>query len=116
MKPEREAPARAGQRVEGDDGDEGPFPDFSRPLEEECRVVTKALVDIHGDPRSDWQREEDEEDLIHGLERPLEVDVSACGGRTTVLDALVGTILSQNTTDKTSHRVRPPLLPLCAAF
>merc|ERR1719261_1343122 len=74
-----------------DDANAGPFPDFARPYEEECRSVTRALVNMHGDPQ--------DVELIHGEDR-LQVEVE----RISVLDSLVGTILSQNTTDKTSHK------------
>lgn len=76
---------------DADDANAGPFPDFARPYEEECRSVTRALVDTHGDPQ--------DVELIHGEDR-LQVEVE----RVSVLDSLVGTILSQNTTDKTSHK------------
>lgn len=78
-------------REESGDGDEGPFPGFSRPHPEECRSVTRVLMDLHGDPSRDWQSEDEDR---------LQVEVE----RVSVLDSLVGTILSQNTTDKTSHK------------
>ena len=78
-------------REESGDGDEGPFPGFSRPHQEECRSVTRVLMDLHGDPSRDWQSEDEDR---------LQVEVE----RVSVLDSLVGTILSQNTTDKTSHK------------
>lgn len=57
----------------------------SGPSAEECWAVRDALASLHGEP-----------DKPHG---------TACGGdRRSVLDALVGTILSQNTTDLTSAR------------
>ena len=70
-------------------GGGGPFPGFSRPYEEECRSVTEVLRKLHGDPEEDW--------VAHGS------DIGEVK-RISVLDSLVGTILSQNTTDKTSHK------------
>jgi endonuclease-3 len=74
-----------------DDFGPGPFPHFTRPYEAECRSVTEVLRKLHGDPEEDWQ--------VHGTD-VLDIEVK----RVSVLDSLVGTILSQNTTDKTSHR------------
>ena len=47
------------------------------------------LRKLHGDPEEDWK--------VHGS------DIGEVK-RVSVLDSLVGTILSQNTTDKTSHK------------
>ena len=81
-----------------DDG--GPFPNFARPHEAECRKVTDFLIGLHGDPQRDWETAEEAQHLVHGsdmVRAPLSEKV-------TVLDSLVSTILSQNTTDKTSHK------------
>ena len=55
-----------------------PFPDFARPTAAECLAAVEALQRLHG-------------------------RVKRSEGRS-VLDSLVRTILSQNTTDKTSIR------------
>lgn len=67
-----------------------PFPSFSRPTEQECRNVNKILQKLHGNIDEDWK--------IHGG------DLKDVKSRESVLDALVRTILSQNTTDTTSHK------------
>ncbi len=66
-----------------------PYPDFARPSAEECRAAVEAL-----------QR-------LHGVVQRNEGD--------SVLDALVHTILSQNTTDKTSIRAFRSLKQVRAA-
>jgi len=78
-----------------DDG--GPFPNFARPHEAECRKVTDFLIGLHGDPQRDWETAEEAQHLVHGSDMGEFEKV-------TVLDSLVSTILSQNTTDKTSHK------------
>merc|ERR1711977_446249 len=40
-----------------DDG--GPFPNFARPHEAECRKVTDFLIGLHGDPQRDWETAEE---------------------------------------------------------
>ncbi|KAH6640059.1 DNA glycosylase, partial [Truncatella angustata] len=70
-----------------------PFPDFAHPTPEECKLARKILAGLHGD-----------------RERPKEVvapaDRAGCGDSRSVLDALVRTILSQNTSDKNSTRAK----------
>ncbi|KAK6367429.1 uncharacterized protein PV06_06709 [Exophiala oligosperma] len=72
---------------------QSPFPDFQHPTPEECKVAHRILASIHG-PRV----------------RPKEVVASTtragCGDSPSVLDALVRTILSQNTSDKNSTRAK----------
>ncbi|OAP54672.1 hypothetical protein AYL99_11120 [Fonsecaea erecta] len=72
---------------------QSPFPDFHHPTPEECKVAHKILASLHG-PRI----------------RPKEVVASTtragCGDSPTVLDALVRTILSQNTSDVNSTRAK----------
>ena len=65
-----------------------PFPDLARPAEDEVRLVASLLGELHGVP-------------IAGLQDAP------------VLDSVVRTILSQNTTDKTS---RVAFLSLKASF
>ncbi|ETS80897.1 hypothetical protein PFICI_08426 [Pestalotiopsis fici W106-1] len=70
-----------------------PFPDFAHPTPEECKLARKILVNLHGD-----------------RQRPEEVvaptNRAGCGDSRSVLDALVRTILSQNTSDKNSTRAK----------
>ena len=70
-----------------------PFPDFPHPTASEAHLAHRILVSLHG-PR----------------ERPKEVTASAttagCGDSPSVLDALVRTILSQNTSGKNSTRAK----------
>lgn len=70
-----------------------PFPDFKHPTPEECKLARKILAGLHGD-----------------RQRPKEViaptDRAGCGDSRSVLDALVRTILSQNTSDKNSTRAK----------
>ncbi|OAL36706.1 hypothetical protein AYO20_04038 [Fonsecaea nubica] len=72
---------------------ESPFPDFHHPTPEECKLAHRILASLHG-PRI----------------RPKEVVASTtragCGDSPTVLDALVRTILSQNTSDVNSTRAK----------
>ena len=61
----------------------------ARPTEQECRAVHRALAILHPEV----------------MERVrTERGGGSCGRRACVLDSLVGTILSQNTTDTNSHR------------
>ena len=70
-----------------------PFPDFSHPTSEECKLAHRILASLHG-PRI----------------RPREVVASTtragCGDSPSVLDALVRTILSQNTSNANSTRAK----------
>ncbi|EFY99830.1 HhH-GPD superfamily base excision DNA repair protein [Metarhizium robertsii] len=70
-----------------------PYPDFARPTAEECRAAHKILAKRHGERL-----------------RPEEVvaptNAAGCGDSPSVLDALVRTILSQNTSNKNSTRAK----------
>ncbi|KAL2413082.1 hypothetical protein ABEF94_000565 [Exophiala dermatitidis] len=72
---------------------QSPFPDFPHPTPAECKLAHKILISLHG-PRT----------------RPKEVIASTtragCGDSPSVLDALVRTILSQNTSDVNSTRAK----------
>jgi len=68
----------------------GPFPTHRSPSEAEARAVHRALSQLHPE-------------VIEELSKPKKEE-GGCGSRRLVLDALVGTILSQNTTDVQSHR------------
>lgn len=67
-----------------------PYPDFARPTPEQCQDVYERLCSVHGKP-----------------ERPKVLEdrpnaAAGCGQVPDVLDAVVRTILSQNTTSKNS--------------
>ncbi|KAI9155130.1 putative DNA glycosylase [Paramyrothecium foliicola] len=70
-----------------------PFPDFLHPTPEECALAHRILAGLHGERK-----------------RPQNVvaptDRAGCGDSPSVLDALVRTILSQNTSDKNSTRAK----------
>lgn len=72
---------------------EGPFPSFPRPSSLECDLAHRILASLHG-----------------SQVRPAEVIASTtragCGDSPSVLDALVRTILSQNTSDGNSTRAK----------
>ncbi|KAI8909362.1 DNA glycosylase [Powellomyces hirtus] len=70
-----------------------PFPEFKRPTVAESRAVTKALGKLHGHPRRPAQ-----------ASLPSNPSAAGCGQVRTVLDALIRTILSQNTTSANSTR------------
>ncbi|KAI1447282.1 DNA glycosylase [Annulohypoxylon stygium] len=70
-----------------------PFPDFPRPTPEECKRAYDVLAALHGE-----------------RQRPEKVsapaDRAGCGDSPSVLDALVRTVLSQNTSNKNSSRAK----------
>ncbi|OTB04545.1 hypothetical protein M426DRAFT_320666 [Hypoxylon sp. CI-4A] len=70
-----------------------PFPEFPRPTPEECHRAYDVLAALHGE-----------------RQRPEKVsapaDRAGCGDSPSVLDALVRTILSQNTSNKNSTRAK----------
>lgn len=78
----------------------GPYPNHSHPTAAEVRAVHDGLSALH--PEVCEQKLAAKKD-----------DEGGCGSRKLVLDALVGTILSQNTTDVNSHRA---FLALKTAF
>jgi endonuclease III len=70
-----------------------PFPDFPHPTPAEAKLAHKILTSLHG-----------------ARKRPAQViarsDRAGCGDSPSVLDALVRTILSQNTSDTNSTRAK----------
>lgn len=70
-----------------------PFPDFLHPTPKECALAHRILAGLHGERT-----------------RPQTVvaptDRAGCGDSASVLDALVRTVLSQNTSDKNSSRAK----------
>ncbi|TKA63837.1 hypothetical protein B0A55_10839 [Friedmanniomyces simplex] len=67
-----------------------PYPDYLRPTPEECREVTRLLEKVHGKVSAPKAIP------------PPSLDVSGCGEVPSVLDALIRTRLSANTTNKNS--------------
>lgn len=81
---------------------EEPFPEFIHPTPEECRAVRDDLLAHHGFPQEfvKYQRKQQHP-------RPPKTNTDNGGGpheSESVLDGLVSTILSQNTTDSNSRR------------
>ncbi len=70
---------------------EDPFPDWCGPSAAACRKVTDRLAQLHGMPQRPKLQKTNPE-------------TANCGGVATILDGLVRTILSQNTTQKNSTR------------
>lgn len=70
-----------------------PFPDFAHPTPEECKLAHKILADLHGERKRP-------ETIVAPSSR------AGCGDSPSVLDALVRTILSQNTSDTNSTRAK----------
>ncbi|XXG97997.1 battenin CLN3 protein [Hypoxylon texense] len=70
-----------------------PYPDFPRPTPEECQRAYEVLSSLHG------ERQRPEK-----LAAPT--DRAGCGDSPSVLDALVRTILSQNTSNRNSTRAK----------
>lgn len=108
---------------------QGPFPSFPRPSQEECSEVCDRLSRLHGPLEEyakhkvvrttekqvlalEFHKEGDSKTIRDVLDGPSSssagsTDVSSSGHpreRRTVLDSLVGTMLSQNTTDTNSRR------------
>lgn len=74
-----------------EDRKSNPFPGHAHPTEAECHKVHMALCHLHPE-------------VLEQKKLKREASQGGCGDRSKVLDALVGTILSQNTTDVNSHR------------
>ena len=68
-----------------------PYPNYARPTPEECHEVVRLLSKLHGKPAT-----------RPATIPPPSLDVSGCGEVPSVLDALVRTRLSANTTNKNS--------------
>lgn len=89
-----------------------PFPDFARPSAEECQAVCDALATMHPLPVRPEKMNPESLGANCGLGEPYLITVRSilydCRGLTVpdVLDALVRTILSQNTTSKNSTAAR----------
>lgn len=69
---------------------ETPFPDFGRPTPEECRIVNDLLTSVHGEKKAPA-----------AIPAPSET-FAGCGEVPSVLDALIRTVLSANTSGANS--------------
>ncbi|GFZ12058.1 DNA glycosylase superfamily protein [Actinidia rufa] len=86
-----------------------PYPQHRRPTPDECRAVRDDLLALHGFPKEfAIYRSQRLNVLAHTPAKFDPSDGEEDGGpsdrRESVLDGLVGTILSQNTTDSNSRR------------
>jgi endonuclease-3 len=83
-----------------------PYPTHPRPTPEECRAVRDDLLVLHGFPQEfakyRRQRPTSPDDETHGFPKPEPLDGDAL--EESVLDGLVKTVLSQNTTEVNSQR------------
>lgn len=70
-----------------------PFPTFSHPTPEECREVCKSLGKLHGTPRRP-----------NFSSTAKETFAAGCGEVPNVIQAIIRTILSQNTTQENGSR------------
>mmetsp|Transcript_6298 Transcript_6298/g.18067 ORF Transcript_6298/g.18067 Transcript_6298/m.18067 type:complete len:395 (-) Transcript_6298:94-1278(-) len=92
----------------------GPFPDMGRPLPEECRAARDGLAALHGMPEIEEVEDSAESKVPAAVVAGTGDGISSTDPQQrTVLDSLVRTILSQNTTDTTSKRA---FLQLKASF
>ncbi|KAK4756286.1 hypothetical protein SAY87_006413 [Trapa incisa] len=87
----------------------GPYPDHAWPTAEECRAIRDDLLALHGFPKefAKYRRRRQMNGVLCGVKsEPLDEDVKdECeGDHESVLDGLVHTVLSQNTTDANSQR------------
>ncbi|KAK4735375.1 hypothetical protein R3W88_009636 [Solanum pinnatisectum] len=82
--------------------DSEPFPDYSQPTPEECRAVRDDLLALHGFPK-EFIKYRKQRSLDH-----IEYEEDDTGGAESstesVLDGLINTILSQNTTEANSQK------------
>lgn len=85
-----------------------PFPDYPRPTTEECLSVRDDLLSLHGFPQEFVkyrnQRLKAESQLKNSVKVESLIDEGETDERESVLDGLVKTILSQNTTELNSER------------
>ncbi|XP_062116345.1 putative DNA glycosylase At3g47830 isoform X2 [Humulus lupulus] len=97
-----------------------PYPTYDPPTPDECRAVRDSLLALHGFPQefAKYRRQRPSEDLppdengssfsADGAPKPGPSEKDDSGGnlteKETVLDGLVSTVLSQNTTELNSQR------------
>ena len=96
---------------------ESPFPKFAKPFPAECWAARDFLASLYGEPQREAP-EEAERKRRAGIKRAEEGGDKGSAGpgcwtegyaKKSVLDSVVGTILSQNTTDLTSARAMKKL-------
>ena len=81
-----------------------PYPDYIRPTPEECRAVRDSLLALHGFPQEFAKyRRQSVNDVVKSEPPDAENGTELDAGET-ILDGLVRTVLSQNTTDANSQR------------
>ncbi|KAI0535913.1 DNA glycosylase [Xylaria digitata] len=76
---------------------QSPYPDFPRPWPAECKLAHRILVSLHGEQKRPEEM---------GLTTTAPTSRAGCGDSASVLDALVRTILSQNTSNANSSRAK----------
>ncbi|XP_055828243.1 putative DNA glycosylase At3g47830 isoform X1 [Solanum dulcamara] len=86
----------------GSFNDNEPFPDHSQPTPEECRAVRDDLLALHGFPK-EFIKYRKQRSLDH-IEYEDDDTSGAESCSESVLDGLISTILSQNTTEANSQR------------
>ncbi|KAI1272122.1 DNA glycosylase [Xylaria sp. FL0933] len=72
---------------------QSPYPDFPHPTPAECKLAHEILISLHGA-------------RVRPQATVAPATRAGCGDSASVLDALVRTILSQNTSDKNSTRAK----------
>ncbi len=91
--PSPEQTSKPRKTVKKEPAEGSPFPNFSHPTPAECEHAHSILVGLHGSRARP-------ENIV------APTDVAGCGNSPSVLDALVRTILSQNTSGKNSTRAK----------
>lgn len=82
-----------------------PYPNHPRPTSEECRAVRDDLLAFHGFPQQFVKYREQRLKLLPDEDEYRSTSMeTAVSSKESVLDGLVSTILSQNTTDANSQR------------
>ncbi|KDP31148.1 hypothetical protein JCGZ_11524 [Jatropha curcas] len=98
---ETETEAKSAKIINGIKQD--PYPTHSRPTPEECRTIRDSLLALHGFPQEFAKYRKQRQDCS------IQIDCDAhCGVKSepeeSVLDGLIKTVLSQNTTEVNSLR------------
>ncbi|CAI9112512.1 OLC1v1012972C3 [Oldenlandia corymbosa var. corymbosa] len=92
------------KRKQAQEKTSSPFPDHPRPTPEECRAVRDALLELHGFPQEFVEYRNLRANVAASENSLLPENDSGNPSKETVLDGLVSTILSQNTTEVNSRR------------
>lgn len=106
--PHRQSSAESPKTTGNSGAGHNPFPDHSRPTPEECLSVRDDLLSLHGFPQEFVkyrnQRFKTKSQLENSAKIEPLMDEEEADERECVLDGLVKTILSQNTTELNSER------------